>query len=150
MQWGPNDSFISITNIILLNCGDVCQCFLQLEYLFFWYIFDAGLRLGCIWLFSLETTTLNRGVDGHLLTFSTGGFATPVPILFFPLDDRIDVLGLDAKMVRERFASTSSPSATFSWTSMDLTTTTVMAVVLEFLLDYSYFSSQSYEFLLLF
>ena len=146
MQWGPNDSFISITAIILFNCGDVCQCFLQLGSLFFWFIFDAGLRLGCIWLFSLETTTLIRSLDVHLLTFSTGGFATPVPIRPFLLDDLVDVLGLDAEMVRERFVSAlpaSSPSATFSWTSMAPTTTTVLAVVLEFLLDDSYFSSQS-------
>ena len=114
------------------------------------------LRLGCIWLFSLETTTLIRGVDGHLLTFSTGSFATPVPIRSLPLDDLVDVLGLDAEMVRERFASASpaspasSPSATSSWTSMSATTTTVLAVVLEFLIDDRYFSSQSYEFLLLF
>ena len=47
-------------------------------------------------MFSLETTTLIRGVDGHLLTFSTGGFSTPVTILSFPLDDLVDVLGLDA------------------------------------------------------
>ena len=89
-------------------------------------------------------------MDGHLLTFATGGFATPVPILFFPLDNLVDVLGLDAEMGRERFTSASSPSATSSWTSMAPTTTTVLAVVLEFLLDDSYFSSQRYEFLLLF
>ena len=150
MQWGPNDSFIFITSIILFNCGDVCQCLLQLESLIFWFSFDVVLRLGCIWRFSLETITLIRGMDGLLLTFSTSGFATPVPILSYPLDDLVEVLGLDAEMGRERFTSASSPSATSSWTSMAPTTTTVLAVVLEFLLDDSYFSSQRYEFLLLF
>ena len=80
MQWGPNDSVISITAIILFNCGDVCQCLPQLESLFFWFSFDVGVRLGCIWMFSLEITTLIRGVDCHLLTFSTGGFAIPVVV----------------------------------------------------------------------
>ena len=92
-------------------------------------------------------------MDGHLLTFSTGGFATQVPILSFPLDDLVDVLGLDAEMSWERFASASppsSPSATFYWTSLAPITTTVTAVVLELLLDDSHFSSQIYEFLLLF
>ena len=93
---GPNDSFISITSIILFNCGDVFQCLIQLESLFFWLSFDVVLRLGCIWLFSIETNTLIRGVDGHLLTFATGGFATLVAILSFPLDNLVDVLGLDA------------------------------------------------------
>ena len=51
------------------------------------------LILGCIWLFSLETTALIRGVFGHLLTFATGGFATPVPIISFPFDDLVDILG---------------------------------------------------------
>ena len=104
-------------------------------------------------MFSFETTTLINGVDGHLLTFSTGGFAIPVIILSFPLDDLVDVLGLVAEMGRERFASASpapSPSATSSWTSMSATTTTVLVVVLEVILDDSNFISQSYEFLLLF
>ena len=138
MKWGPNYSFIYITAIILFNCGDVCQCLLQLESLLFWFSFDVGLRLGCIWLFPLETITLIRGVDGHLITFATGGFATPVPILYFPIEDLVDVLRLDSEMVRERFESASpasSPSATSSWTSMPPTTNTVLAVVLEFILD---------------
>ena len=109
MQRGPNDSFISITAITLFNCGDICQCILQLQSLFFWFSFEVGHRLGYIWLFSLETTTLIRGVDVHLLTLDTGGFATPVPILSFPLDNLVDVLGLDAEMVREKFASASPP-----------------------------------------
>ena len=111
MQWGPNDSFIFITTIILFNCGDVFQCLLQLESLLFWFVFDAGLIIGCIWLFSLEITTFIRGEDGHLLTFSTGRFATPVPTLSFPLDNLVDVLGLDAEMVRERFVSASPASS---------------------------------------
>ena len=104
-------------------------------------------------MFSLETTTLIRGVDSHLFTFATVGFATPVPILSFSLDNLIDVHRLNTEMGRERFASASpasSPSASFYWTSMAPTTTTVLALVLEFLLDDSYFSSHSYEFLLLF
>ena len=138
MQWGPNDSFISITAIILFNCGDVFQCLIQLESLFFWLSFDVVLRLGCIWLFSLGTTTLIRGADGHLLTFYTGDFATPVPIISLPLDDLIDILGLDDEMGREQFASASpalSSAATSYWTSMYATTTIVLEVVLEFILD---------------
>ena len=130
MQWGPNESFISITAIIFINCGDVCQCLLQLEFLFSCLSFDLGLRLSCNWLFYLETTTLIRGVDGHLFTFTTGDFATPVPFLSFPVYDLFDFLGLDAEVGRERFAFASSPSATFYWTSMAPNTTTFMAVVL--------------------
>ena len=54
MQWGPNDSFISITAIILSNCGDVFQCLLQLESFSFGSILMLGSDLAASGCFLLK------------------------------------------------------------------------------------------------